>query len=129
MPGPIVFISHFLVKERSREDARAMLAMGVERIRSEKPGTASMAAYLEEDGGRVSIVHLFPDAVAMDAHFEGSEQRSASAYELITPAGWEIYGPASNEAVAQMRREAATWDVPLTVAGTLVAGFVRSRPG
>jgi quinol monooxygenase YgiN len=126
MSGPIVFISHFRVRDGTGDNVRAMLTMGVERIRSEKPRTASMAAYLDEDGSRVSIVHVFPDADAMDAHFEGSDQRSASAYEVIKPAGWEIYGPASSAAVDQMRREAAIAGVPLTVARTLVAGFLRS---
>jgi hypothetical protein len=126
MSAPIVFISHFRVKDGAIATVREMMPAATSRIDTEKPGTAAMAGYLSDDGSTLSIVHLFPDATAMDRHFEGSEQRSAAAYEVITPLGWEIYGPASAEAVQQMRDEASAAGVPLTLRPQVTGGFLRA---
>jgi hypothetical protein len=127
MSGPIVFISHFRLKDGALDGVRAMMPNATRRIADEKPGTAAMAGYLNEDGTRLSIVHVFPDADAMDAHVEGSEQRSAAAYELIVPLAWEIYGPASDAVVEQMRREAAAAGASLSVERELTGGFLRHK--
>ena len=125
MPEPLVFISHFRVKEGASDAVREMGRSATARIEADKPGTAAMAAYLDDDATHLSIVHVFPSADAMDAHFVGSEQRSAAAYELIVPAGWEIYGPASAAAIETMRTEAAAAGVTLTVWPEPAGGFLR----
>ena len=125
MSGPIVFTSHFRVKDGALDAVREMMPRATARIEAEKPRTAGMAAYLSEDGSMLSIVHVFPDADAMDTHFAGSEDRSAEAYHLITPASWEIYGPASRGVVEQMRREASSAGVSLTLRPEATGGFLR----
>jgi len=124
--GPIAFVSHFRVKEGALDAVREMGRVVTERIRAQKPGTAAMAAYLSDDGTRLSIVHVFPDASAMDAHFEGADERATAAYEHIVPEGWEIYGPATATAVEQVRREAAAVGVTLSLAPEFLGGFLRT---
>ena len=107
MSEPVVFISHFTVREGKLEDLRR-LAGDVERsLREDKPRTAAWLIYLEDGGPGVSFVHCFPDAEAMDLHFEGSDERTAAVYEFVEPAGFEIYGRPSEQALQTMR-EAAT---------------------
>ena len=48
--------------------------------------------YLGEDGSRFTVAHRFSDADAMDRHFEGSDERTAAAFEVMTPLGWEAPG-------------------------------------
>lgn len=90
MSQPVVFISHFRVKEGKLDDLKR-LAGEVERsLRADKPRTVAWVIYRDEDGGSVSFVHCFPDAEAMDLHFEGSDERTAAVYEFVEPAGFEI---------------------------------------
>jgi quinol monooxygenase YgiN len=76
MPGPIVFISRFRVKEsnldRFRELARAVSG----DIEASKPRTLLYLSFLDADQGTVSFLHAFADADSMDRHFEGSDDRS-----------------------------------------------------
>jgi hypothetical protein len=60
----------------------------------------------------------------MDRHFEGSDERSAAAYEFIDPAGFEIYGRPS-AAVLSTMHEAAAAGVPLAVRSESMSGFLR----
>ena len=129
MSEPVVFISHFKVKEGKVDELRR-LAGEVERsLREDKPRTAAWLVYLNEDGTRVSFVHCFPDAPAMDLHFEGSDERSVAVYEFVEPDGFEIYGRPSDEALETMRQAAAGSGVSLRVLPDHVGGFLRTGPG
>lgn len=125
MPEPIVFISRNRIREGKREAVEEMFAEGIPRIGSAKPRTALFAAYLDEAGREVRIVHVFPDAPAMTEHFQGADERSQAAYELIEPAGWEVYGAAPAAAVDHLRREADKAGVGMEWWPTPMGGFLR----
>ncbi|HET9249578.1 MAG TPA: hypothetical protein VFP13_06515 [Actinomycetota bacterium] len=125
MPGPVVFVSHFAVKEGRLEDLRRLAAEIGAHLETDKPETVAYLMYLDEDGSRFTVAHCFPDADAMDRHFEGSDARTAAAFEVMDPLGWEIYGRPSEAALEQMRQGAAATGVPLTVLPDHVGGFLR----
>jgi hypothetical protein len=125
MSDAVAFISHFRVKRGKLDEIRAMFGAMAAQLEVDKPRTGAYLAYADEAGERLTILHLFPDADAMDVHFGGAEERSKGAYELFTPAGWEIYGTPSAAALSQMEREAAEAGVSLTVLPSAVGGFLR----
>lgn len=129
MPEPIVFISHFRVKEGKLEGFRRFLRDGAPFIEAQKPRTAGFLAYVNEQAGRVAIVHVFPDAEAMTRHFEGADERSTAAYEFITPDGFEIYGKPSADVVGTLRTGAASAGVTVSVMSAYAAGFLRLGTG
>ena len=128
MSEPIVFISRNAIREGRRAEFDSLFAYAVDLINGTKPETSLFAAYVDEGGTGVAIVHAFADAAAMALHFEGSDQRSATVSELIEPAGFEIYGPAPVAAVDQLRREAQSAGISLTIYPDPIGGFLR-RPG
>jgi hypothetical protein len=125
MSEPVFFISHFAIKEGALDELRRMSGDAAERLREAKPRTVLFLSYLDEEAGRISFLHAFPDADAMDRHFEGADERAAAAYELIEPRGWEFYGRPSEQAMEGMRATAARFGVPLTVEPEFNAGFLR----
>ena len=125
MAEPITFVSHFRVKRGKAAAVRRMFAAGATQLAVAKPQTAAFLGYLDERGTRLTIVHVFPDAEAMDRHFEGADQRSQAAYELFEPAGWEIYGMPSTAALESIQGEAADAGVPVTLAPKALGGFTR----
>ena len=128
MSEPVVFISHFAVKEGSLDELKRMSGAAVEGIREGKPRTVLFLSYLDEQGGRISFLHAFSDADAMDQHFEGADDRAAAAYEFIEPRGWEFYGKPSERAMQGMRATAAKFGVPLIIEPEFNAGFLRLAP-
>ena len=126
---PIVFISHFAVKSGHADAFRTMWRSVIGQLEAAKPATSAQVAYLDEAGGRLSIVHVFPGPDALTAHFRGSDERSRAVYEHIVPAGWEIYGRPHEEQLAGLRAEAASAGVTLTVEPEAIGGFLRLAGG
>jgi hypothetical protein len=125
MTEPIVFISHFRVKEGMLDGFREAFQEMTAQLEADMPRTQLYVAYADENGTQATIVHVFPDAGAMDLHFRGAEERSRVAYQFIEPDGWEIYGPAGASAVEMMRGEAAASGVTLRVQPGGIGGFLR----
>lgn len=125
MTDPIVFISRFSVKEGRLGDYRRLHADIAAQLRREKQRTAVYLNYLDGSAARMTAVHVFADPEAMDIHFEGSEDRSRRAFEVLTPVGWEIYGRPSPMVIDAMRTAATEADVALTLDDEFVAGFIR----
>jgi hypothetical protein len=124
---PVVFISHFGIKEGTLGDLRRLSEEVIERLRQDKPRTVLYLAYLDAEGTQVSFLHAFPDAESMDLHFDGADERAKAAYQFLEPRGWEIYGRPSEEAVESMRQAAEGAGVPLTVLPDHLGGFLRFR--
>jgi hypothetical protein len=125
MSQPIVFISHFQVKSGGLDDYRRLTEQVTRQLGAEKPRTVAFLHYLDPELSRVTIVHVFPDSPAMDKHFEGAADRSKTAFQYISPLGWEIYGPASDAAVATIRKAAQAAGVDLAMAAQHLGGFLR----
>ena len=126
MTNPIVFISHFRIKEGSLEAYRQLQREVARMLEAEKPRTLVFLTYVDAEGSQMTAVHVFADAESMDLHFEGAAERSAAAYEFLVPDGWEIYGTPSANVIEMMRGAAASSGVRLNVQAELVAGFVRA---
>jgi quinol monooxygenase YgiN len=122
---PIVFVSHFRVKAGKVDAYKQLQHEIAQQLQADKPRTLAFLPYLTEDDSQLTIVHVFGDAEAMDIHFQGSDERSNAAYEVLQPDGWEIYGRPGEDVVDSMRGAAADSRVTLTLQPAYVAGFLR----
>lgn len=126
--GPLVFISRSRVKEGKLEGLRHFLREGTEKLKQEKPGTVMFLAYLSDDSAEVAIVHVFPDAEAMDRHMDGVAERSALAAEFIESKSMEIFG-VPNDGSAQMFKSIAASGVPVSLHPQYLGGYLRPAAG
>jgi hypothetical protein len=127
MDRPITFISHFRVKAGHAGAFRNLWDSVAAALEASKPATTAYLGYLDKDETSLTIVHVFPGAKAMGAHFAGAEDRAAAAYEHIEPAGWEVYGTPDPESIAMLQGAAAQSGAPLTWEPNGLGGFL--RPG
>ena len=127
MSGPIVFISHNTVKAGKLKGFREAFGEVADALEAEKPGTIVYLAFADDEGSRVIVVHVFPDAGAMGRHLQGVQERMAKAVGFIETTGYEIYGTPSEPALEAMRGFAEAEGVPLHVQPDHVGGYV--RPG
>lgn len=122
--GPLVFISRNRVREGKLEGFRRFFREGTEALEREKPGTVAFLAYLSDDSAEVAIVHVFPDADAMDRHMDGVVERSTKADEFIESKGIEIFG-LPNEGTLQMFKSIAASGVPVSLRPHYFGGYLR----
>lgn len=128
MPEPIVFISHFHIKEGKIEALRERTLRATAELKEQKPRTVVFLSYIDEQNGLISFLHAFTDSESMDLHFEGTGERAKAAYEQIEPLGWELYGIPSAGALETLRQAAASSGVSLTVHPEYAGGFLRVAP-
>jgi quinol monooxygenase YgiN len=124
MSGPIVYISHFRIKEGRDPEWWASVDQVLPALEAEKPKTVFQNFYTDETGTTVSIVHVFADADAMDSHMEGAVTRARRAYDYLEPIGFEVYGEPTDGYLAAMR-ELHNADALLRVEPNHRAGFSR----
>lgn len=122
MPDPIVFVSHSRVKEGKLEAFREVSKEMFPMLEASKPGTVLHHGYANEDGSELSFVHVFPDADAMDAHFEGASDRAGSAMDYIETYQFVVYGTASEQALAMLTQ---TPGVDVAIYPDGIGGYLR----
>ena len=123
---PVVFISHFDVKPGHLHFFQGLWDSMVIELERMKPRTVAYLGFQNDGGGSVTIVHVFPDADGFAAHVTGADERSRQAYEHIEPAGWEVYGPAPEEILAQLGESALAAGVDLAIQPKRLGGFLRT---
>lgn len=124
MTAPIVFISHQRVRPGKLEGFRSAFASVSSAIEADKPGTVVFLAFASEDSTEVRIVHIFPDAAAMDRHMVGLAERSALAREFMETTAFEVFGRPS-DGFAEIMRQAAGGGVSSTVMPDPIGGYMR----
>jgi hypothetical protein len=102
MSQPIVFISHFKIKDGTLDEVKQLSQNVSEYIQANKPGTVAFLQFTNQEGTELSIVHMFPDADAFDRNMEGAGERSNKAFEYIVPTRRETYGLPSNGTMAAL---------------------------
>jgi quinol monooxygenase YgiN len=125
MAGPIVFISHQRVKPGRFDEFAAFFAEGSKAIEADKPGTVVFLAFSDLERGETRIVHVFPDAAAMDRHMQGADERSARAYEFLEPLEIDVYGAPSDGVVSEIKALAGQ-GVTVTPMPELIGGYLRT---
>lgn len=128
MSAPIVFISTHRIKEGKLHDIRELSREATPMLEKGKPETVLFQGYLNEEGNEVTFVHVFPDANAMDIHFQGAGERTGKAYEFIEPRHFEIYGTPSDQVLAAMAKEAGP-GIDLLLKPQPLFGFIRLQSG
>jgi quinol monooxygenase YgiN len=128
MAEPIVFISRHRIKAGRLEDFRQFYREEVEVIKASKPGTLVHLAYVDEAGGEVTFVHLFPDAEAFDIHLQSVGDRTKKAYEFVEPQQFELYGKPSEAALESFKRLVRP-GVQLSLYPVHVGGYIRPTAG
>jgi hypothetical protein len=128
MSGPIVFISHHKLKQGKLDDLKKINQESFQLIKEQKPDTVVFLGYLGEDESEVSFLHVFPDAEAMDLHFEGAQERSRRAYEFIEPLSMEIYGSPSDGVLTTLKQIAES-GVNVRIDPHHLGGFLRLQSG
>lgn len=103
MSGPIVFITHFKIREGKLDALKQFAEAMTEHIKEVKPGTVAFLQYLNEEGTEQTVIHVFPDANAFDQHGEGVAERARAGFEFIEPVRREIYGMPSDNVLATMQ--------------------------
>ena len=128
MSKPIVYISHFRVKEGRLDSLMQLNQKVTEQIKTNKPGTVAFLQYLNKEGTELSIIHVFPDADSFDRHVAGVDKRAKAAFEFIEPTRREFYGMPSDQVLALLRPPDGS-EITLQSMPQSAGGYIRFEQG
>ena len=128
MSEPIIFISNQRVKEGKLEGYKDYYRQVAEQAKEHKPGTVAHIAYHNEEGTELSIIHIFPDAEAMELHMRGVDELAKKAYEYVEILSFEIYGKPA-EAVLERMMQIVGSGIALNIRPQLIGGYIRFNSG
>jgi hypothetical protein len=128
MSEPIIFISHQKVKEGKIEGYKQYYRQVAEQAKANKPGTVAHLAYHNEEGSELSIIHIFPDAEAMELHMRGVDELAKKAYEYVEILSFEIYGKPSDTVLERMMQIVGS-GISLNIRPQLIGGYIRFKAG
>ena len=124
MSEPIIFISNQRVKEGKLEGYQHYYRQVAEQAQANKPGTIAHLAYLNEQGSELSIIHIFPDAEAMELHMVGVDQLAKKAYEYVEILSFDIYGQPT-EVVLERMMQIVGSGIALNLRPQRIGGYIR----
>jgi hypothetical protein len=128
MSEPIVFISNQRIKAGKLEGYKQYYLKIAEFTKANKPGTVAHLAYLNEDGTEASIVHVFPDAEAMEFHMRGIGEIARPALEFMEIVSFDIYGR-PGDAILETMTRAGGPEFPVRIKSQPVGGYIRFESG
>ena len=128
MSEPIIFISNQKVKEGKLEEYIDYYRQVAEHAKANKPGTIAHLAYQNEEGSELSIIHIFPDAEAMELHMRGVDELAKKAYEYVEILSFEIYGKPADTVLERMMQIAGS-GIALNIRPQLIGGYIRFNSG
>lgn len=121
---PIIFISHQRVKEGKLEGYKRYYRQVAEQAKTNKPGTVAHLAYHNKEGSELSIIHIFPDAEAIELHVKGVDQLAKKAFEYVEIVSFEIYGKPT-ETVLESMMQIVGSGITLNIRPQPIGGYIR----
>lgn len=127
MPEPIIFIAHQKIKPGKTEEYRKVYQDVGKWMEANKPRTAAHIAYVSEDGTQASVVHIFPDIEAMEAHMQNTGEVGREAFTLMEITGFDVYGTPSKMVLDSMLKMIP--GAKLTIKPLSAGGYIRLKSG
>ena len=127
MTAPFIFVGTHRIKEGQLEAYIEYFREFAAFVKENEPRLLVFEGYVNDQGDRMTIVQVHPDAESMDFHMQTIGRHVGEAYDrfLDGTERIDVYG-IPRGGVVEMIRDLATTAAPLNVSARPVAGFTRA---
>ena len=127
MSGPLVYIGTYTIKNGRLEECKQRLGELVDLVETNEPRLLAFHIYLDEQGSRIGVVQVHPDADSMEFHLKVVSEHLTGAFEYLeTTQSEQLYG-APSHTLAETLRAYAEPGVPVTFMPVHEVGFTRAN--
>ena len=126
MSQPFVYVGTWTIKPGKLEEAKRWLAEHADFIETNEPRLVAFHVYLDEGGGKASVVQVHPDAASMEFHMQLIEEHLSGAFDHIDKVITEQYFGAMTDPLTATLAQWESPDVVTTKMPVHEAGFTRS---
>jgi quinol monooxygenase YgiN len=125
MPDAIVYVDTADVREGALDELKAALQELVDFIAANEPRIIAYNAYLNDDGTRLTVVHMHPDSASLEYHMEVAGPIFRRFVDLVTLTSIHVYGEPSENVLEQLHDKARLLGGDAVEVDPLLAGFSR----
>jgi quinol monooxygenase YgiN len=123
--GPVIYIDRSEVREGKLEELKTAMNELAGLVKANEPRIIAFNVYLTEDGTRMTVLHVHPDADSLEFHMKVAGPAFPKFVEFIKLRTIDIYGEASDNLVEPLRRKAQMLGNGTVQVHGLHAGFAR----
>jgi len=121
----IVYVDRSDVREGALDDVRSAIDELVEFIATKEPQLLAYNVYLNDDGTRMTVIHVNRDSASLEYHLEIGGPAFRKFAGLITLRSIDVYGRPSEAAIERLHEKARMLGGATVVVHDRRAGFVR----
>jgi len=121
----IVYVDASDVREGALEALKAAIKELVDFVEANEPRVLAYNVYFNDDGTRMTVVHVHPDSASLEYHMEVAGPVFRQFVELVTLASIHIYGEPSEKVLHQSYEKARLLGSGAVAVEPLHAGFTR----
>ncbi|HEX6400084.1 MAG TPA: hypothetical protein VF108_06390 [Actinomycetota bacterium] len=125
----IIYVDTSDVREGALEELKAGMNELVDFVATNVPRVLAYNVYFSEDGARMTVVHVHPDAASLEYHLEVAGPVFRRFVELVRLSSIQIYGEASEKVLQQAHGKARLLGGGDVATHALHAGFTRFAVG
>jgi hypothetical protein len=126
MSDGIVYVDTSDVREGALEELQAGMKELVDFVEANEPRIISYNVYFNEEGTRMTVMHVHPDAESVEYHLEVAGPIFRRFVELVTLTSTHIYGRPSERVLKQADEKVRLLGRGVVDVQALHAGFTRS---
>lgn len=125
MAEPLIFIDSSEIREGKLDEVKAAVRGMVEFIEANEARPLAYHVYLDEVGGRMTVVQVHPDSASMEDHLRVAAPVFRRFVGLIRLATMDVYGTPSEAVLGQLRAKIGMLGSATLVLHPHHAGFTR----
>ena len=129
MSDAIVYVDTSDVREGALEELKAAIGELVDFVEANAPRVIAYNVYFNDDGTRMTVVHVHPDSASLEHHMEVAGPAFRRFVDLVTMSSIHIYGEPSEAVLKPVREKARLLGRGDVVVNALHAGFTRFEGG
>lgn len=107
MSEPVIYIDHSTIRPGRIDELRQGVSDLVSFIRAREPQLLHYGFYLDEETSQMTVVAVHPDTASVERHMEVGGAAFRELGDALVMTGIEVYGPASERMLTQLRAKAA----------------------
>ncbi|RWM87061.1 MAG: hypothetical protein EOR84_30065 [Mesorhizobium sp.] len=121
----IVYIDTSEIRAGKLDELKTAMKELVKFVEANEPRLIAYNVYLEEDGTRMTVVHLHPDSASLEFHMKVAGPAFPKFVQFIKLLTIDVYGKLSDNLLEQMRQKAQLLGNGTVLVHELHAGFAR----
>jgi len=128
MSEPILYIDHSEIYAGKLEELKTAMNELVELVESNEPQIIAYNVYFNEDGTRITVVHVHADSASLAFHMKVAGPAFPKFAQFVKLLSIDVYGKLTDDLLEQVRRKAQMLGNGTVVVHRLHAGVARFRP-